>query len=64
MRTLRTSVRRLVEFLLRAGDLDAEGDRSAGVEAMQAGSKIHRMLQAAGGEAYRAEGFRFGTLCR
>ena len=55
MRTLRISVRRLVEFLLRSGDIDFEGDWRAGIEAMQAGSNIHRMLQAAGGEAYQAE---------
>ena len=55
MRTLRISVRRLVEFLLREGDIDSEGDGHGGIEAMQAGSSIHRMLQAAGGEAYQAE---------
>ena len=55
MRTLRTSVRRLVEFLLRTGDIDSEGDWRGSIEAMQAGSKIHQMLQAAGGESYQAE---------
>lgn len=55
MRTLRTSVRRLVEFLLRSGDIDSQNDWRGGVEAMQAGSNIHRMLQAAGGKAYQAE---------
>ena len=55
MRTLRISVRRLVEFLLREGDIDSEGDWRGSVETMQAGSSIHRMLQAAGGEAYQAE---------
>ena len=55
MRTLRVSVRRLVEFLLRSGDIDAQGDWRGGVEAMQAGSDIHRTLQAAGGDAYQAE---------
>ena len=55
MRTLRLSVRRLVEFLLRSGNIDSEGDGYRGIEAMQAGSKIHRMLQAAAGEAYQAE---------
>ena len=55
MRTLRTSVRRLVEFLLRSGDIDAERDGHGGIEAMQAGSEIHRTLQAAGGKAYQAE---------
>ncbi|MBR3314125.1 MAG: hypothetical protein IKG18_08300 [Atopobiaceae bacterium] len=55
MRTLRVSVRRLVEFLLRSGDIDSGGGGQGGVEAMQTGSDIHRMLQATGGKAYRAE---------
>ena len=55
MRTLQTSVRRLVEFLLRSGDIDSNNVLHAGVEAMQAGSNIHRMLQASGGKAYQAE---------
>ena len=55
MRTLRTSVRRLVEFLLRSGDIDSNGDWRSGIEAMQSGSNIHRTLQAAGGDAYQAE---------
>lgn len=55
MRTLRISVRRLVEFLLREGDIDSESDWRGSIEAMQAGSSIHRMLQASGGEAYQAE---------
>ncbi len=55
MRTLRTSVRKLVEFLLRSGDIDSSGDWRGGIEVMQTGSNIHRMLQAAGGEAYQAE---------
>ena len=55
MRTLRTSVRRLVEFLLRTGNIDSEGEGHSGIEVMQAGGKIHRMLQAAGGDAYQAE---------
>ncbi len=62
MRTLRTSVRRLVEFLLREGDIDAEGDWRGGVEAMQAGSSIHRMLQATGGDAYQAEVSLAGSI--
>lgn len=55
MRTLRTSVRRLVEFLLRSGDIDSERDGRGGVEVMQAGSEIHKALQAAGGKSYQAE---------
>lgn len=55
MRTLRTSVRRLVEFLLRSGDIDSDNDKSGGIEAMQAGSNIHWMLQASAGPSYQAE---------
>ena len=48
------SVRDLVEFILRAGDLDnrfARGDMGA----MQEGSRLHRKLQKAAGDSYRAE---------
>ena len=55
MRTLRTSVRRLVECLLRSGDINSADDRRGATEAMQAGSAIHRMLQASGGRSYQAE---------
>ena len=55
MRTLRTSVRRLVEFLLREGDIDSDHDWHSSIEAMQAGSEIHRMLQASAGDSYQAE---------
>lgn len=49
------SVRNLVEFLLREGDID---DRKGSVdpfEAMQAGSRIHRKIQSSMGPFYRAE---------
>ena len=49
------SVRNLVEFLLREGDID---DRKGSVdpfEAMQAGSRIHRKIQNSMGPFYRAE---------
>ncbi len=49
------SVRNLVEFLLREGDID---DRKGSVdpfEAMQEGSRIHRKIQASMGPFYRAE---------
>ena len=62
MRTLRISVRRLVEFLLRSGDIDAERDGHGGIEAMLAGSDIHRMLQASGGKAYQAEVSLAGSI--
>lgn len=51
---IRVSVRRLVEFLLREGDIDNR--HQAGAEnAMQEGSRIHRMLQKQMGAEYQAE---------
>ncbi len=52
---IRISVRNLVEFILREGDID---NRIAGVsekDAMQLGSKIHRKIQRQMGSNYRAE---------
>ena len=51
---LRVSVRRLVEFLLRSGDIDNRYQGSP-ENAMQEGSRIHRMLQKRMGADYRAE---------
>lgn len=51
---IRISVRDFVEFLLRSGDIDNR--RSRGREdAMQEGSRIHRMIQAGMGKEYRQE---------
>lgn len=48
------SVRNFVEFLLREGDIDNR--RTVGSEdAMQEGSRIHRMIQKRMGSEYRAE---------
>ena len=54
MADLRISVRELVEFILRSGDLD---NRTLGSpeDAMLAGANMHRKLQAAAGDSYRAE---------
>lgn len=52
---IRISVRNLVEFVLRSGDID---NRVAGMdsrEAMQAGSKLHRRIQKKMGITYHAE---------
>ena len=54
MGELHVSVRRLVEFLLRAGDIDAR-HQAGGENAMQEGSRIHRMLQKRMGSDYQAE---------
>ena len=51
---LHISVRGLVEFILRNGDLDVR-HRANPEEAMQEGSRIHRKLQKEGGTAYHAE---------
>lgn len=51
---IRISVRNLVEFILRSGDLDNR--RTAGSsQAMLEGGKIHRMIQKRMGEGYLAE---------
>ncbi len=54
MDVVRISVRRLVEFILRSGDID---NRIAGSEkdAMQLGGKLHRKIQKQMGAGYRAE---------
>ncbi len=52
---IRISVRNLVEFILREGDID---NRTAGTpdkDAMQLGSRIHRKIQRQMGSDYRAE---------
>lgn len=52
--TIRISVRNLVEFILRSGDLDTR--RGAGdKEAMLKGSRLHRKIQKQMGSNYRAE---------
>lgn len=51
---IRISVRNLVEFILRSGDLDNTGTRGE-ADAMQAGSRIHRKLQKQMGANYSAE---------
>jgi len=50
------SVRNLVEFLMRAGDIDNR-HQGAPENAMQEGSRIHRMIQKRMGADYRAEVF-------
>ena len=52
--SVRISVRNLVEFLLRSGDLDnRKGDRDK--DAMLKGSRLHRKIQQQMGGDYRAE---------
>ena len=52
---VRISVRNLVEFILRYGDIDQRMGAMQDVDAMQAGSKAHRKLQKQGGSNYQAE---------
>lgn len=54
MQTIRISVRRMVEFLLRSGNIDA-GSRAGELDAMQLGSDVHRRLQAMAEGPYQAE---------
>ncbi len=52
---VRISVRNLVEFVLRSGDLDNRRTAGAQKEAMQAGSRLHRKIQKKMGANYQAE---------
>lgn len=52
---IRISVRNLVEFVLRSGDLDNRRSAAAQKEAMLAGSRLHRKLQKKMGLNYQAE---------
>ena len=49
------SVRNLVEFILRSGDIDNRRSGKISENAMLEGSRIHRMLQKRAGGAYEAE---------
>lgn len=52
---IRISVRNLVEFILRSGDIDNRRGGFADKEAMQEGSRIHRKIQGRMGANYQAE---------
>lgn len=52
---IRISVRNLVEFILRKGDIDNRISKTADKGAMQLGSKIHRKIQRQMGSSYHAE---------
>ncbi len=52
---VRISVRSLVEFILRSGDIDNRTTSGADQEAMQLGSRLHRKIQGRMGSAYQAE---------
>ena len=52
---IRISVRNLVEFILREGDIDNRVGTKTDAEAMQLGSRIHRKIQKSMGSNYQAE---------
>ncbi len=52
----RISVRHLVEFLLRSGDLDQRSGKRE-LDAMQKGSRLHRKIQKSQGSLYESEVF-------
>lgn len=53
--TVKISVRNLVEFIYRQGDITSTGSGARDTEAMQLGSKIHRKIQKSMGLGYEAE---------
>lgn len=54
-KVIRISVRNLVEFILREGNIDNRTGGIAEKDAMQLGSRIHRKIQSQMGSHYRAE---------
>ena len=52
---IKISVRNLVEFVMRSGDLDNRRTAGAKKEAMQAGGRLHRKIQKRMGSSYRPE---------
>lgn len=55
LQQVRISVRNLVEFLLRSGDIDNRMSHGMQMSAMQEGMRIHKKLQRAMGNSYSAE---------
>ena len=55
METIKISVRNLVEFLLRAGDIDNRRGNISEQNAMEAGSRIHRKIQNSMEASYQSE---------
>ncbi|MBQ8970377.1 MAG: ATP-dependent DNA helicase, partial [Lachnospiraceae bacterium] len=52
---VRISVRNLVEFILRSGDIDNRKKGGGDLESMLEGARIHRMIQKRMGSDYHAE---------
>lgn len=55
MKEIKISVRNLVEFVLREGDIDNRRGQVSDKNAMEAGSRIHRKIQKNMGSFYRSE---------
>lgn len=55
LQQVRISVRNLVEFLLRSGDIDNRMNHGMQMNAMQEGMRIHKKLQRAMGSSYSPE---------
>lgn len=55
--TVKISVRRLVEFIFREGDITRAGSGVKSTEAMLSGGRIHRKIQKGMGVGYEAEVF-------
>lgn len=52
---VKISVRELVEFILRSGDIDNRGGGKRDVDSMLAGARIHRKIQKSMGSDYHGE---------
>lgn len=52
---LHISVRNLVEFIFREGDIDNRSSRAMSADAMMEGTRIHRKFQGSMGKEYQAE---------
>lgn len=52
---LHISVRNLVEFIFREGDIDNRSSRAMSADAMMEGTRIHRKTQGSMGKEYQAE---------
>ena len=55
MEIVKISVRSLVEFILREGDITSAGSGVPNTDAMQMGNKIHRKIQKSMGPGYESE---------
>ena len=59
----RISVRNLVEFILRSGDIESGTVGTKDVAAMQEGTRLHKLIQAGGGN-YDRPGVSLNVIAR